>query len=53
MLLSSLEKRPDIAGTLHGSFERMLAKYRQAQNSLPALAPKPRLKRDYRRRKRG
>src|ERR1700693_442877 len=52
MLLSSLEKRPDIAATLHGSFERMLAKYREAQNSLPALAPKPRPKRDYRRRKR-
>jgi DTW domain-containing protein YfiP len=53
MLLSSLEKRPDIAATLHGSFERMLARYREAQNSLPALAPKPRPKRDYRRRKRG
>jgi DTW domain-containing protein YfiP len=52
MLLSSLEKRPDIAETLHASFERMLAKYRQAQRVLPALAPKPRPKRDYRRRKR-
>ena len=28
MLLAGLEKRPDIAETLHGSFERMLAKYR-------------------------
>src|SRR5436305_14592336 len=27
MLLSSLEKRPDIAETLHAGFERMLAKY--------------------------
>jgi hypothetical protein len=53
MLLSSLEKRPDIAGTLHGSFERMLTKYREAQSILPELAPKPRPKRDYRRRKRG
>ena len=52
MLLSSLEKRPDIAATLHGSFERMLAKYREAQAVLPELAPKPRPKRDYRRRKR-
>src|SRR4051812_25465779 len=52
MLMSSLEKRPDIAETLHASFERMLAKYREAQNVLPELAPKPRPKRDYRRRKR-
>jgi hypothetical protein len=52
MLLSSLEKRPDIAETLHASFERMLARYRDAQTVLPELAPKPRPKRDYRRRKR-
>jgi DTW domain-containing protein YfiP len=52
MLLASLEKRPDIAATLHASFERMLAKYREAQSVLPELAPKPRPKRDYRRRKR-
>src|ERR1700722_17281839 len=52
MLLSSLEKRPDIAETLHASFERMLARYREAQRVLPGLAPKPRPKRDYRRRKR-
>jgi DTW domain-containing protein len=52
MLLASLEKRPDIAETLHSSFERMLASYRQAQAVLPGLAPKPRPKRDYRRRKR-
>jgi DTW domain-containing protein len=51
MLLASLEKRPDIAETLHGSFERMLAKYREAQTVLPELAPKPKPKRDYRRRK--
>ena len=51
MLLSSLEKRPDIAETLHTSFERMLAKYRKAQRVLPELAPKPKPKRDYRRRK--
>jgi len=52
MLLASLEKRPDIAETLHASFERMLAKYRDAQVLLPELMPKPRAKRDYRRRKR-
>jgi DTW domain-containing protein len=52
MLLSSLEKRPDIAETLHGSFERMLARYREVQGAMPELAPKPRPKRDYRRRKR-
>ena len=53
MLLSNLEKRPDIAETLHGSFERMLARYREAESVMPELAPKPRPKRDYRRRKRG
>ena len=53
MLLAAVEKRPDIAETLHGSFERMLAKYREAQGTLPELAPKPKPKRDYRRRKRG
>ena len=52
MALAALEKRPDIAATLHASFERMLAKYREAQSVLPELAPKPRPKRDYRRRKR-
>ncbi|MEA2942563.1 MAG: tRNA-uridine aminocarboxypropyltransferase [Bradyrhizobium sp.] len=52
MLLSALEKRPDIEGTLNAGFERMLAKYRQAQHAMPELAPKPRPKRDYRRRKR-
>jgi DTW domain-containing protein len=53
MLLSNLEKRPDIADTLHASFERMLARYREVQRVLPELAPRPRPKRDYRRRKRG
>ena len=52
MLLGSLEKRPDITATLNDSFERMLARYREAQNTLPELAPKPKPKRDYRRRKR-
>ena len=51
MLLSSLEKRPDIAETLHASFERMLARYREVQDTMPEIAPKPK-KKDYRRRKR-
>jgi DTW domain-containing protein YfiP len=51
MLLASLEKRPAIAATLTGSFERMLAKYREVQDTIPELAPKPK-KKDYRRRKR-
>jgi DTW domain-containing protein YfiP len=52
MLLSSLEKRPDIAETLHASFERMLTKYREFQSAQPAAAPKTRPRRDYRRRRR-
>src|SRR4051794_30255208 len=52
MLLGALEKRPDIAETLHASFEHMLDRYRKAQAALPDLAPKPPRKRDYRRRKR-
>jgi hypothetical protein len=53
MLLSGLEKRPEISETLDATFERMLAKYREAQILLPGLALKARPKRDYRRRKRG
>jgi DTW domain-containing protein YfiP len=52
MLLTALEKRPDIEATLNASFERMLARYREAQAVMPELAPKTRPKRDYRRRKR-
>jgi DTW domain-containing protein len=52
MLLAALEKRPDIEAALNASFERMLARYREAQAVMPELAPKPRAKRDYRRRKR-
>jgi hypothetical protein len=52
MLLAALEKRSDIEATLNASFERMLAKYREAQAVMPELAPKARAKRDYRRRKR-
>src|SRR3954454_12252658 len=52
LLLGSLEKRPDIAVTLHSSFERMLVRYRKAQSTMPELAPRPKPKRDYRRRTR-
>jgi tRNA-uridine aminocarboxypropyltransferase len=52
LLLAALEKRPDIAATLNASFERMLARYREVQRAMPALAPKPK-KRDFRRRRRG
>jgi DTW domain-containing protein len=52
MLLAALEKRPDIAETLHASFERMLTKFRDVQGTMPELAPGPRPKRDFRRRKR-
>ncbi|HLX15725.1 MAG TPA: tRNA-uridine aminocarboxypropyltransferase [Bradyrhizobium sp.] len=52
MLLSRLEKRPEIAEAMHASFERMLTKYRQYQNEQPQAAPKPRPRRDFRRRRR-
>jgi hypothetical protein len=51
MLLASLERKPDIETTLNASFERMLAKYREAQTVMPELAPKPKPKRDWRRKK--
>jgi DTW domain-containing protein YfiP len=50
LLLAGLERRPDIAETLNGSFERLLARYREVQTTMPELAPKPK-KKDYRRRK--
>jgi len=52
LLLAGLQKRPKIAEALDASFEHMLARYRQVQAEVPALAPKPK-KRDWRRRKRG
>jgi DTW domain-containing protein YfiP len=52
MLLARLERRLEIESTLNSAFEQMLAKYRQAQATMPELAPKPRPKRDWRRRKR-
>ncbi|MGB6396684.1 MAG: tRNA-uridine aminocarboxypropyltransferase [Bradyrhizobium sp.] len=44
MLLAALEKRPDIAAALDESFERMLARYREVQGTMPELAPRPRPK---------
>ena len=51
MLLASLERKPEIETTLNEAFERMLAKYRDAQTVMPELAPKPKPKRDWRRKK--
>jgi hypothetical protein len=53
MLMSALERRPEIAATLNASFERMLARFREVQRTTPELAPRPkgRPKRDFRRRK--
>jgi len=53
MLIAGLDKRPDIAATLHASFERMLARYREVRDTQPELTPrpKPRPKKDWRRRK--
>ncbi len=41
MLIAGLEKRPDIAASLHASFERMLARYREVETSMPELTPRP------------
>jgi len=51
LMLSALERRPDIAATLNASFERMLVRYREVQRAMPELAPKPK-KRDFRWRRR-
>ena len=51
LVLSRLEKRPEIADALNASFARMLDRYRQVQEEQPELAPK-RPKRDFRRRRR-
>jgi DTW domain-containing protein YfiP len=52
LVLSSLEGRPEIAETLNASFIRMLKKYREVLEQQPSLAPKPRPRRDFRRRRR-
>jgi DTW domain-containing protein YfiP len=52
LVLSRLEGRPDIAETLNLSFTQMLKRYREVQEQQPSLAPKPKPRRDFRRRKR-
>ncbi len=49
MLLGRLEKRSDIEAALLGTFERMLARYREVLATVPELAPKPKPRRNYRR----
>jgi hypothetical protein len=53
MLISGLSKRPEIAAALHASFERMLARYREVEETMPELTPRPKVrpKKDWRRRK--
>ena len=51
LVLSRLEKRPDVADALNASFARMLKRYREVQEGQPELVPK-RPKRDFRRRRR-
>jgi DTW domain-containing protein len=50
LVISTLEKRPDIADSLNASFARMLRRYREVQEEQPTLVPK-RPKRDFRRRR--
>ncbi len=54
MLIGAIEKRPDVTATLNASFERMLARYRQAAGTHPGLTPRPkrRYRSDLRRRRR-
>ena len=53
MLIGRLEKRPDIEATLQAAFGQMLTRFREVQRDIPELAPgpKPRRKRDFRRRR--
>lgn len=48
MLIARLEKKPQIEVALLESFERMLARFREVQRTMPEIAPKPK-KRDWRR----
>jgi DTW domain-containing protein len=51
MLISRLENRPDVEAALQASFQALLAKYREAQTTLPDLVPAPKARRDRRRRR--
>lgn len=48
LLLSRIEKRPDIEAALTDSFERMLARYRGAQKITPGLVRSKELTKDER-----
>ncbi len=52
MILSRLEGRPEIASTLDASFARMLKRYQDVQAEQPSIAPRPRHRREFRRRRR-
>ena len=52
LLIASLEKRPEIAAALNTSFERMLSRYREVENTHPELTPKPKPRPDSWRRRR-
>ena len=51
LLISALEKRPDTASALQAAFARMLARFREVQASTQELAPRPKPRRDFRRRR--
>ncbi|MEW6644274.1 MAG: tRNA-uridine aminocarboxypropyltransferase [Pseudomonadota bacterium] len=51
MLLSRLERRPEIETALLESFRKLLARYREVQADQPELIPPPKPKRDWRRRR--
>jgi DTW domain-containing protein YfiP len=51
LLISALEKRPETASALQAAFARMLARFREVQASTPELAPRPKPRRDFRRRR--
>jgi DTW domain-containing protein YfiP len=51
MLISRLEQRPATESALLASFQALLTKYRDVQTTLPELAPKPKPRRDWRKRR--
>jgi len=51
LLISALEKRPETASALQAAFNRMLARFREVQATSPELAPRPKPRRDFRRRR--
>jgi len=55
MLMAELENRPEIEATLRATFGRMLARFREVQETNPGLVPRERPPRrgDFRRRKHG